>query len=97
MPVKPCIFNPVCKFFGILSPDFASGTQKITVHQYSANHVQSVQAGESEIDREKRAGAGVNVMMEFRGVFKIFHDQEHKRKKNRCPKIHPEFPEFVHL
>src|SRR5260370_29460415 len=71
MPEKARVLDPVDEPLGVRLPELRAGTPEIGIHRHPADHVEHVQAGQGEIDREKVVGARKEPVLEFVAVFEV--------------------------
>src|SRR5262249_28367581 len=70
---------------------------EIRVHRHTPHHVEHVQAGQREVEREEVARAREQPVFELVAVFEILHDEEDAAKQDRGRLIDPKRAETVAL
>ena len=68
---------------------------EIRVDRHPADHVQPVQAGEREVDREEGVGGRIETMVELGRVLEVLDDQEDEAGQDRRPHVQPELPKSL--
>ena len=63
-------------------PHLATRSEQIPVDYNSGKDVNAVQARYRKINGKKGIGGGKEAVVKFSGIFKVFNNEENKRKRN---------------
>src|SRR5262245_62012259 len=76
VPEEARVLDPVGEVLGIGLPELGARSPEVGVHSHAADHVQTVQAGEREVDRQERALARHQALVELVRVLEVLDEQE---------------------
>src|SRR5258706_6753318 len=96
MPVNASHFDSIRKTCWICFPHLSAWAPEIRIHNESADHVESVQTGQSKINGEVGACSWKMVVFELGMIFKRFNTEKNESAENSNTHIKPVFFEILH-
>ncbi len=76
MPEEAGALDPPRETNRLSLPHFGSGPMQVSENGHPGQNVYSMQASKGEVDGEKRAAGRIEMVIEFRAVFKIFDGEK---------------------
>ena len=95
VPEQTRVLDPVGEPALVLVPQLGAGAPEIGVDDHPADHVEGVEPGHREVDRQEGVGRGVQVVVQLGRVLEVLDDQEDQAEQHRQPHVQPERSEAV--
>src|SRR5262245_43681588 len=83
VPEEARVLDAVREVLGIGLPELRPGSPEVSIHRHAADHVQAVQSGEREVDRQEGALARQQALVELVRVLEVLDEKEAEATEHR--------------